>query len=435
VITVNVRIYNDTDQKLENQPVRLFINETQRAVATYSVPPFAHTTVLLTYTTTHDRIQQGFAEINDYPVTFDDRYYFSFGLSSNIPVMIINQGQPNRFLNTLLGADTTFVVRNVPVGSIDYSQFGGQSLIIINGLTSPGGGLIQELTRYVNQGGHLLLFPGAEIDMDAWRQLFQSLEVAGFVSKAGPARVTSINELHPVYESVFDRIPQNINLPAAEQYYVMERRTRDRSRYLMQFQNGDNFMAETPSGQGSVYVSAVPADDTFSNFPRHAMFVPTLYNIALHSTAFYPLAYTLGLDDLVVIRNYRPASGALLRITAPETEIIPESRTVNNNIHIILHGQIETDGNYNLVSDGGTIRSLSFNFDRRESLLDNFTIQQIQDAVLSAGLNNIYVFEPTHAPLQKQMELMKAGVQLWKIFLLMGLFFLFSEVLLLRFLK
>jgi hypothetical protein len=435
IITVQVRVYNDTDQILENQPVRLYVNENQRAVATFTASPHSHTIISLTYTIDNEIQQQGYAEINDHPVTFDDRYYFSFNISDNIPVMIINQDSQNRFLNTLLNADTTFIVRNVQAGSIDFSLFGSQNLIILNHLIAPGSGLVQELARYVNQGGHLLIFPSPESSLDAYRLLFQEMNMGAYASKSGPARVTFLNDLHPVYADVFDRIPQNLNLPVAEQYFVIERRTRDRSQFLMQFQNGDAFITSAPSGQGMVYTSAVPADDTFSNFPRHAMFVPTLYNIALHSTSFYPLSYIMGQDEFISIRNYRPTAGSVFRIVSDQLDVIPESRIVNNNINLILHGQLQEHGNYQLLSERHLLRVLSFNYNRRESLLGNLSNRQLEEKLENFPSDNLHIFDPTRISIQKQLEMMKGGIQLWKIFLLAALFFLFSEVLLIRFLK
>jgi hypothetical protein len=433
VITLQARIYNDADQKLENQPVRLYINDSQRAVATYDIAPFSHTTVSLTYTLSADRIQQGYIEITDHPVTFDDRFYIGFTLSDDIPVMIINQSGTNRFINALLNSDTTFTVNNVQVGSIDFSMFGSQNLIILNEVDAPGSGLIQELTRYVEQGGNLLVFPAENLNFGAYNELFLALGVAGYESKSNqPTRVTAINESHNIYSGVFDRIPDNMDLPAVEQHFVIGRPSRNLGQFLLQLQNGNHFLSATPSGQGTVYASAVPANDKFSNFPRHAIFVPTLYNIALFSTSFYPLSYTIGKDDIVTIRNYQPAAGDLFRITANHLDIIPEARNNNNNIDLILHSQIPIHGNYNLVSNNETIRILAFNYDRRESLLESIDAGKIKSMVSGPDWDNVTVFDTKQLTIEKQMELFRGGRQLWKIFLMIGLLFLLAEVVLLR---
>lgn len=434
VITMEARIYNDSDERLENQPVRLYVNDNQRSVATFDINPFSHATVSLTYTLGAETIQQGYLEITDHPVTFDDRFYFSFNLSENIPVLSINELSPNRFLNALLGSDTTFVYRNVLAGAIDYSLFGNQNLIILNGLPSIGSGLSAELRRYVEEGGNLLVFPAEEADLPSYNDMLMSMGVAGILGKDTQAtRVTSINELHPIYSGVFERLPENIDLPKVQEYYVFDRQSRGREQYLMQLQNGNYFFSETPSGRGSVFVSAVPASDRFSNFPRHAMFVPTIYNIALRSAALFPLFHTIGSDELITIRNYRPAAGELFTVTDGQMEVIPETRNINNNINLLLHAQIQSQKNYRLEAADNLLRYLSFNYDRRESLLESYPKSEIDQ--LTVEQENIFTFDSGNVSFEQQLERLRGGKQLWRLFLLIALLFLAMEVVLLRFMK
>ncbi len=434
VISIETRIYNDSDERLENQPVRLYVNNNQRTVATFDINPFSHATVSLNYTLGNETFQQGYLEITDHPVTFDDRFYFSFNLSENIPVLSINELSPNRFLNALLGNDTTFVYRNVQAGAIDFSLFGSQNLIILNGLPSIGSGLAAELRRYVDEGGNLLVFPGENADIPSYNDMLMSMDVAGITGiDTQSTRVSSINELHSIYSGVFERLPENMDLPQVQQHYVIDRQTRGREQYLMQLQNGNYFFTETPSGRGRVFVSAVPASDRFSNFPRHAMFVPTLYNIALHSAALYPLYQTIGSDDFITIRNYRPAAGELFTITDGEMEVIPETRNIHNNINLMLHSQIREQQNYRLKAGDNLLRYLSFNYDRRESLLESYAKGEIQQ--LTQEHENLFTFESGNVSFEQQLERLRGGRQLWRIFLLIALLFLATEVLLLRFMK
>ena len=436
VISIEVRIFNDSDQRLENQPVRLYVNGSQRSVATYNVGANAAETVSLPFTLDDVSLQQGYVEITDHPVTFDDRYFFSFALSENIPVMAINQTSANRFINALLGNDETFILQNVNAGAIDFSQFGSQNLIIVNELPVISSGLALELRRYVDEGGNMLIFPPGNADLPSYNELLASLQAPALMQlDTQSTRVTSINELHSIYSGVFDRMPENIDLPVVEQYFVIEQRTRGREQYLMQLQNGNHFFTEIPSGRGRVYLSAVPANDSFSNFQRHAMFVPTIYNIALHSAAFYPLSYTIGQDEFVMVRNYQPEAGSLFKISGSNLEVIPEARNINNNIHLMLHGQIREHGTYDLNAGETLLRNLSFNYDRRESLLEAYSPNEIEQIIAGYEHGNTFLFEHGNVSFEKQMEVMRGGRQLWRLFLLIGLAFLLAEVFLLRFLK
>jgi hypothetical protein len=433
-ITLMVRIFNDSDESLQNQPVRLYINNSQRSVASFDVRAGSAVDVPLTWTIGQSAQQEGRVEITDHPVTFDDTFHFSFEISDQIPVLVIHQDRPNPFINALLGSDTTFVFQNVNISAIDYSVFSGQNLIILNEPRSIGEGLALELRRFVESGGNLLIFPAEAADIDSYNRFLSSVNVNLYQSlDTVNTRVTAINELHPVYTDVFDRIPENLDLPRVEQYYIIARQTASRDTYLMQLQNGNYFITSTPVGNGRVYLSSVPVSDNFSNFQRHAMFVPTLYNIALHSGDFYPLFYTLGTNESISVRNATAGTGQLFRIQGANLEVIPEARTVENITSLILHGQITDAGNYRLMLGEQLQRIISFNYDRRESLLESYSPAELES--LTAGMGPVTIFEPGALSFEKQMESFRGGRQLWKLFLILGLAFLFAEVLLLRFMR
>ena len=433
-ITLMVHIFNDSDESLDNQPVRLYINDTQRSVATFDVRPRSGTDVPLTWTIGPADHQQGRVEITDHPVTFDDRFYFSFAVSNQIPVLVINQDSPNPFISALLRADTALVARNVNISELDFSVFPGQSLIILNEPRTIGEGLSLELRRYLEAGGNILIFPAQRAELDSYNRFLSSVNVNTLQSlDTVSTRVSALNEMHPLYTGVFDRIPDNIDLPRVEQYYIINRQSRAVDSWLMQLQNGNPFFTSTPVYSGRVYLSSVPASDTFSNFQRHAMFVPTLYNIALHSDASEALYHILGSEQPVNVRNTTLTTDQVFRIRGAGIEVIPEIQTMGNTTQLILHGQIPEAGNYRLMQGEQLHRFLSLNYDRRESLMETYTPAELT-ALPGAG-ENITVFEPGSISIERQMESYRDGKQLWKLFVLLALIFLAVEVLLLRFMK
>jgi hypothetical protein len=435
-VTVNIRIFNDSDTRLENQPVRLRINGVQRSITTFDANPRSGTNVSLSWTIGQNPMQQGIVEISDSPVIFDNIMYFSFRISENIPVLVINQRNENRFLNALLGRDTTFTFRNINIDAIDYSLFQNQNLIILNEVNSIGAGLAMELRKYVEDGGNLLVFPAENINIGSYHDFLASMNVNHFARlDTVNTRVSSFNEMHSIYTGVFDRVPENIDLPVVNKYFVIDRQTRSNDEHLMQLQNGNNFFVSVKTGQGQVFLSSVPANDSFSNFPRHPMFVPTIYNIALHSHSFQPSYGIIGYDEAINLRNVAISSTELLALRGQDMEIIPEVRNINNSLGVYLHDQIHKAGHYQLLKMGDTLQTLSFNYDRRESFLELYSPGEIKAMITQYGLNNINVFEPGEISFEKQMELFRGGKQLWKLFIVLALICLLAEVLLLRFMK
>ncbi|MFW5757394.1 MAG: BatA domain-containing protein [Bacteroidota bacterium] len=436
-LTITARIYNESDVSLENQPLRLFVSDVQRAIASYDINANSFTDVTLTYNLGSEPVQDMLLEITDFPVTFDDRFYLSFQLSKNIPVLVINQDEPNRFINTLLKTDSLFEVKNTQTSMVDYSSLSRQNLIILNEISNLPEALATALNEYVTQGGNLLVLPAENMERTGMNRFLSSLKIANYGQlDTIETKVSSINERHDVYQDVFDDIPENINLPEVKKHYILEQQTRSRQEYLLQLQNGNLFFTSTRAGKGNVFLSAVPASDEFSNFQRHAIFVPTIYNIALYSNEFYPLWNNLSEDESVLIRNYNPQSDEVLTLTGMDVEVIPEIRSANNNIRLFFYDQLTTAGQYKLMSGQEQLRTISFNYDRRESKLTGYSPDELEKELNISNTSNLHLFDSdSSVSINKQMERINSARQLWKIFLIIALLFLFAEILLLRFWK
>lgn len=99
----------------------------------------------------------------------------------------------------------------------------------------------------------------------------------------------------------------------------------------------------------------------------------------------------------------------------------------------MLHAQIQSQKNYRLKAGDNLLRYLSFNYDRRESLLESYSKSEIEQ--LTAEKENLFTFESGNISFEQQLERLRGGKQLWRLFLLIALLFLATEVVLLRFMK
>ena len=87
---LHVRIKNVSDKVLENNSIKLFINEIQKTPASFNIDKESETEIILSFSSKETGLQHCRIELNDYPVTFDDTFYFSFEVAKNIPVLCIN---------------------------------------------------------------------------------------------------------------------------------------------------------------------------------------------------------------------------------------------------------------------------------------------------------------------------------------------------------
>ena len=439
---LSVRIRNISAEDKENNPVKLFINGKQRTPASYNVDANGQTDVALSFASKETGIQQGMIEINDYPVAFDDRFYFSFEVAKNIPVLVINAAQgatssESSYINSLYGRDSLFVLKNAAENNLDYSSLSQNRLIILNGLRTISSGLSQELKRFARAGGSVLVFPGSDIDLNSYRDFLASVG-ANTYEKADTTdtKVDRINFEKEVYRDVFEKKTDNIDLPLVSSHYPVTRTSRTNEDYLLRMRNGNVFMAGYRLEKGKVYISAVPLDPSFSNFAKHAIFVPTLYNIAVFSQPSRPLFYTIGRDNAVTIPNTSSTGENVFHIKGDNNfDVIPEHRVTEAGTDIFIHNQVTESGNYLLTQGDEVLGGLSFNYDRKESNLETYAPEKLEELARAAGLDNFSLLEAGPRELTASLAEIDQGRKLWKLCIILALAFLATEVLLLRLLK
>ncbi len=435
-VTMHVRIRNEGSQDLDNQPLRLYIAGQQRSVVAYNVAGGESVEVELSWSAGAESIQQGYLEIIDYPVTFDDILYFTYAVSSEVPVLSLDGEGSSNYLQALYGGHQLFDFRTMPTFSIDYAVFSNYSIIVLNGFNHISTGLAMELNKYVLEGGSLVVFPGNNMNILSYNEFLQSMNLDSYASlDTTTIRVSVINELHPLFDGVFDHLPENIDLPRISKHYPIRRQVISQGETLLQLQNGTPFFAAYQKGDGNVYLSAVPLDDAFSNFQRHSIFVPVMVNVALHSGAMQPLYHTLGSDLTVMLPGPGTRSDQVYVLRRDGFEVIPELRRPGNQRQLIFHDQVMEANNYTLYLGEVPVGALSFNYDRSESLLDSYDKPSLEKLLADLQLESMHVIDAGSRGLDQVLHEMGMGRQLWRLFLVLALVALLAEVLIIRFWK
>ncbi len=440
---LHVRIKNVSEKVLENNSIKLFINNQQKTPASFNVEANSETEVVLSFASKEPGIQNCRVELSDYPVTFDDKFYFSFEVAKNIPVLSINSKEPgveNKYVQTLFGNDSLFLLSSMSEAQIDYSSLSTNKLIVLNELKSISSGLAQELKRFVENGGSVLVFPGKDIDLNTYKEFSAGMQLS-YYDKLDTAntKVDKIDLQHEIYRDVFDKktfSSTNLDLPKVFEYYPLSKTTRSTEENLLRLQNGNAFLSKYSFGKGKVYLSAVGSSNMFSNFAKHALFVPTLYKIAIYSQTTSPLFYTIGNNEVIESKNVQNGENAFhLKNVDNSFDVIPEHKNVDTRLLIYTHDQITSAGNYQLLAGKDVLLGTGFNFNRKESDLTCYTLDELSEQINKSDLQNFNVLEAAQKSLTGTLTEFDQGKKLWKLCIILALVFLAAEVMLLRFMK
>ncbi|MCD4696529.1 MAG: BatA domain-containing protein [Bacteroidales bacterium] len=430
-----VKIKNSSETTYEKIPLKLTINGVQKAIASFNSQPEAETIVELAFTNYKTGIQQGELKITDHPIVFDDEFYFTFNVASRFDILCINGSDENKYLNTLFKMDTLFHFKNVREGHLDFSDLPNYNLIIFNELEQISSGLLQEISRYLNNGGNLVVVPSDEIDILSYNNMLAEFGAGAITGKDSvEQKIVYLNAEHPLYSDVFEEFPENINLPGVSNYYVFNFSSKSSFHKLLGLQNGNIFLSSHNAGAGTIYLFATPFNSRYGNFPKHAVFVPTLYKMAISSFPSQKLFYTLGDDQGIRVYENRLAHDQVLKITDKNKtlETIPEHRQLGALLELFPHDQLRAAGNYFIVLDELPVQGVSFNYNRAESVMDFYSIDELLTRIKAANSFQVQAFKPNNKPFVKSLTEMSQGILLWKWFILAALLFLLAEVILLR---
>lgn len=426
-----VRLRNYADKAAERVPLKLLINGVQKAIGSFTVNARSAQTDTLSFSGLQGGWQRAEIQLQDNPVTFDNKFYFTFNVTQKLPVLLINDGQPNRYLNAVFASDAFFAAKQVPDGNVDYAGLNAYPIIVLSDIKTISAGLAQQLKTYVSKGGTLMVFPSADADINSYKAFLQPVGAAAPEKLVNEdTKVSAINLQSKVFRSIFEIAPQNPDLPAVKKYYTLSTGTKV-GEYLMRLQNGQPLWQGSLFGKGKVYVSAVALDESFSNLPMHALFVPVTLRIAMLSGHDQPLFYTVGNNQPIETVPLQSTEKQLVKLVKDKQTIIPDVKQQEGSTLLYLPDQLTETGIYDLKKQDSTAAVLAFNDNRNESDLSYLT---------AAELNKIF---PENATLLNGNQLnaesiagtANSGLQLWKLCIILALIFLAAEILLIRYFK
>ena len=427
-VTVEATLRNDGSRDVEKLPVKLYVNGRERALATVDLPAGVDAKASLRFTIDSAGWINGRVEIADYPVTFDDNYYFSLLAGQRIEMLQV--GAANESLEKLFAHDSAVHYHTVAADGLAVTP--DLSFLLLNELTSLPSGQAQSLATWVEEGGALCVVPPADGRVEQLNALLSMLNAPRLENwSIRSLRASKVDLQSSLYRQVFSQsAKEEMEMPTVQGRYLMNS-GQSLSQPVITLADGSLLLASTPHGAGRLYLFSTPLTAQWTDFVAQALFVPTLYNMALYSRPLPPASYTLGSTDPIFLQHsYDPAGTPPEMVEASSSKsqassFLPDIRRVGNRSALIPHGEITLAGHYKLGDE-----YLAFNYDRLESQLRFLTPQEVADAVDS--IEGISVVRNAAKPLDREIRARRNGTPLWHWCILLALAALLGETLLIK---
>ncbi len=419
---LNVRVRNEGMNTRSEMVIKLTINDIQSGSASVDLESNATAAVKFDLAQGLSGLNRLVLSFSDFPVSFDNVFYLTLNFSERIRVVEIRNTAG--FVEKVFGNTALFAYRAFTPGNIDLGTVSQSDLVILNGVDNLDAGLAGALREYRRGPGTVFIIPSAKSDGAGLRALAGNLPLRA-------AGITAMQELdkpdfqNPFFENVFEERSTILAMPHARPVLAWGD---DRSA-LLSFKDGTPFLSRS----GNTFILAAPLDKDFSDFQSHAIFVPVMYRMAASGHRISQKPYYL-LSESIATLQMDSLAGEAPVILSGKQEIVPAQRRSGDRVVLEIPRFSIDPGFYVARIQTDTLGMIAFDMDKRESLLDQWTGEEVK--TMLGGGDNVSIFRPAaEGSFSNEIKERYLGRQLWKYALVLALLFLLAEVLLIRFLK
>ncbi len=437
---LHANIVNYGNTNLEIGSAKLFLNKQQIAISSFSVEANSKKEIQFTFECKKEGVNYGSIKIEDFPITFDDELFFAFNSKVNVSVCLISgkdQTQDNA-IATLFKTDSLFKLNSFSEQAIDFGAFKTSDVVILNQLAELSSGLMAEVTKFTGTGGSVVFIPSQNANIVSYNQGLNMLQMPNLVAlDSSKLKVDKIELASKFYAGVFEKVSDRLNLPVVTNHFKVTRTNNMDFETILMLQNSDALFGLSRKDNALVYLFTVPLNEKCTNFPKHALFVPTFYQICFNSLKSVPLSYQASSNVVINIKNDMASvdQPPHIKQVGGLLDVIPESRALNNGMALYTQRQINSPGFFEVQRNNTLLLPLAFNYSRKESNLKCRDIEQLKKIIDDKAFKNIQLIEDTSEDITSQIQQGAEGKKLWKIFIILTLLFIGIEIALLRFLK
>lgn len=433
---LQIKIVNHSGESYQNIPVKLFINDSIKTLSSFSISANTSEIITLSYTNISEGTKIGKVELTDYPVTYDNIYYFNYEVSESIKIIIINENNKSTFLTKLFLNDSLFKVQELSANNINYQLFSTNQVIILNSLSNISSGLQQEITTFVNKGGSIVFIPNNE-SSNAYQSFFSSFGININGTDSSKNQFATLNNKSPFFKNVFQKIDENPQYPQINLSYKISLTQKNIYDELIISQNQNPLVVSINQNKGKIYLFTFPFDEKYSNFTTHPLFVPIMYRICELSKSISDICYIISPNVNISIPNSVNGTEDVLELKNNKTgeSFIPMQNIGDFEITLLPGNQIINDGLYNISYNNSVISSISFNYNRIESQTIYFNPAELEEILKSKNFAVTLFNSKNNESVINQIKNNETGKPLWKYFIVLALIFIAAEIALIRLIK
>jgi hypothetical protein len=362
----------------------------------------------------------GYVSINDASLKYDNNYYFSITKPEKTNVISIGKTEKSGFLNRIYNPEE-FNYSNSTIETLDYNSIEKQDAIVLNELEKLPQSLVSNLKSFVEKGGNLIFIPSTENKIPETNRFIGTFGQIQFGKNQNTNKlITKIAFQHPLFQSVFEKKIDNFQYPNTKQNFELI----TANPTVLSYEDQSCFLTSIENQVSSVYVFAAPINKMNSNFQNSPLIVPIFYNMVQNTQKTGVNALTIGENQPFLV-DTNLSKDEILEVKNDIDKFIPTQQIFNNKVKLQFNDYPIFAGNFGIYKKDEKVRSISFNYNRSESDIEEPQSQLLSDYQVLKSIETVF----------NSLLSDRSNNEIWKIFVILTLLFLFLEVLIQKLVK
>ncbi len=362
----------------------------------------------------------GYVSIDDNGLRYDNELYFSITKPAKTNVMSIGEAGKSNFLSRIFSEDE-FNFANFEANAVDYNTIDSQDAIVLNELKDIPQALQTTLKSFVAKGGNLVVVPAAETPESTLNTFLSSFGNIKFSAlRQNKKLITKIAFSHPLYQAVFEKKADNFQYPETNSDFSIS----SSAPFVLGYEDQSPFLLALQQDVASVYVFSAPLNKQNSNFQNAPLIVPTFYNMAQSRNKTGVSSFTIGESQPYIV-DAQLSKDEIITLRGKTEKFIPVQQIMNNKVKLTFGDYPQKAGNYGIYSRENLVRNIGFNYARTES-----NTQPVDNSILSA-----YKVSENAENIFDTLQADRTDNEIWKLFIILALLFLITELCIQKFVK
>ena len=437
---INAIIKNYGQSVARNKLIQLFIDGRRSAQATVELKAAESKKISFHIIPEDVGFQSGTILLEDDELTRDNQRFFTFYVPSEIRVLLVGKSEADfRHLKLALQPSqensSTIITEMCLSDQLLTKRLSQFHTIILSNIQTIDGIVLQHLSDFVSSGGGLILFLGSDVNIRNYNDTFlKQLDLPKFTEPVGILgdknsfiSFGKIDYSHPIFSNVFESNKRHVESP--QFYFSLKIKQTNDIDPIIKYNNDYPCLFEAKRGQGRILIFTTALDFNWSDLALKGIFAPLINR----SVSYLAGSTDITKAEILIGNEISHSSSEIKSEWELEMKLPDENRVrirpqIQNEMLMIHFTETELPGIYELYNRNKKVGQWAVNIDSEESEFESIGIDELKKIL---GSENVFIIDVTDN-LEKIVEELRYGQELWKLFIFAALLLLIFEMLLHR---